>query len=207
MDISSGLILAFAYVAAPGPITIETLRQGVKGGIVNSLAVQTGSLIGLAVYALLALLGADLLLGDIIWQLMAGVAGTILLFCLGITTIRSGHHQPVVQLPEHLPIKGSGRRAFITGAALSLANPLDIVFWLSISSRKLGDPALGGAAFWAGFCAGCLLTSFGVALIACLWRARYTPKAAQYVSWICGVALIGFGLRLGLSIWRQLAAW
>lgn len=54
MGIASGLILGMVYVAAPGPIGLETLRQGVKGGVRASLAVQAGSLTGLVLYALLA---------------------------------------------------------------------------------------------------------------------------------------------------------
>jgi hypothetical protein len=42
MDVTSGLILGIVYVAAPGPINVETIRQGVKGGFIASLAVQTG---------------------------------------------------------------------------------------------------------------------------------------------------------------------
>ena len=91
MDITSGLILGIVYVAAPGPILVETLRQGMKGGFIASLAVQTGASLGLIVYALLALLGAGLWLSGITWQLAAGLLGTAMLFYLGITTIRDGH--------------------------------------------------------------------------------------------------------------------
>lgn len=207
MDVSSGLILAFAYIAAPGPITIETLRQGVKGGLVNSLAVQSGSLIGLAIYALAALFGAGLLFGDIVWQLLAAGAGTIFLIALGVATILSRDTLLAEQAPGPLSGNTSGRRAFLTGATLSLANPLDIAFWLSISSREPTGPVLGGPAFWGGFAAGCLLTSFGLALFAGLWRSHFTPRVAQVISWICGLGLIGFGLKLGLSVGQQIAAW
>lgn len=77
MDVTSGLILGIAYVAAPGPINVETLRQGVKGGLVASLAVQTGSSIGLILYALLALFGAGILLQGATWQ-VAGAGDDII---------------------------------------------------------------------------------------------------------------------------------
>lgn len=203
MDITSGLILAFAYVAAPGPITIETLRQGIKGGFLHSLAVQSGSAIGLMAYAGLALLGARLAPQDATWQLAAGVPGMTLLFYLGITTIRSGRNLAVPP-GERLPGGTSARRAFWTGAGLSLANPLDILFWLSMGSRISSDPRLAGPAFLAGFFAGCILTALGLAIFASFWQARLPSKATLAVSWICGLALIGFGLRMGLSLARTL---
>jgi threonine/homoserine/homoserine lactone efflux protein len=198
MHILPGIITGIAYVAAPGPITVETLRQGMKGGLSNSLAVQIGSAIGLIVYAMLALFGAGLVLQDAIWQLVVGVSGMILLFHLGITTIRTGRDLAVAP-SERVPGRSSRRRAFWTGAGLSLANPLDIVFWLSMGSRVLSDPEMGGLPFLAGFFAGCLLSSLGVALFGSLWKSRLTPKTARVVSWICGLALVGFGLRLGFS--------
>jgi chemosensory pili system protein ChpE len=178
-----------------------------KGGFITSLAVQSGSLIGLAIYALAALAGAGLLLGSLTLQLAAGAAGTILLFSLGVSTIRSGYKLPGLHLPAQPSGEAAGRQAFLSGAALSLANPLDLVFWLSISSRILADPAMGGPLFWAGFFAGCLVTSLGLALFAGLWRERFSSRAVRVISWACGLALISFGLRLGLSTGQQFAAW
>jgi threonine/homoserine/homoserine lactone efflux protein len=201
MDIATGLILGVVYVAAPGPINVETLRQGMKGGFIASLAVQTGSSIGLMAYATLALLGAGLLLQRTTWQLAAGACGMIVLFYLGITTIRDGH-----DLVAHrreagsLPNGTSTRRAFGTGAFLSLANPLEIVFWLSISSRVLHDPAMDALAFLAAFFVGCLGTSLTIVLFASFWQSRLSQKTMIAFSWICGLALIGFGLKLGYSI-------
>jgi threonine/homoserine/homoserine lactone efflux protein len=144
-----------------------------------------------------------LVLQDPILQLVTGVFGIALLLYLGITTIRLGSRLAVVP-SGHAP-GTSTQRAFFTGAGLSLANPMDIVFWLSIGNRISSDPEFGGLAFFSGFFTGCLLSSLGVALFGSLWSSRLTPKTVQAISWICGVTLIGFGLRLGLSIAGQLS--
>ena len=206
MDITSGMILGIVYVAAPGPITIETLRKGMKGGFVESLAVQTGSALGLICYALLALFGSGLLLRELLWQLIAGVSGTTVLIYLGITTIRD-RRKLLMPLSARTPAGASTRRAFWTGAILSLANPLDIIFWLSIGSHVFHDPGQDGVDFFAGFFVACILTSLAVALFAGFWQSRLTSKAALALAWICGLALIGFGLRLGLSISQHLIIW
>lgn len=203
MDVTSGLILAFAYVATPGPITVETLRQGMKGGFHDSLAVQSGSLIGVIVYALLAFFGAGLLLQDPRWHLALGVSGMVLLLYLGITTIRTAH-QMTVHASERLTRRTPPRGAFWTGASLSLANPLDIVFWLSMGSRVISGTDTGGQVFLVGFALGCLLTSVGIALCASFGQHLLTPKSARATSWISGLTLIGFGLKLGFSIVGQL---
>jgi threonine/homoserine/homoserine lactone efflux protein len=203
MDVTSGLILGIVYVAAPGPINVETIRQGVKGGFIASLAVQSGSSIGLILYALLALLGAGLVLQEAAWQLAAGLSGMAVLFYLGITTIRDGRNL-ATHTAAHVPVETSARRAFGTGAILSLASPLEILFWLSLSSRVLHDPALDGPVFLSAFFMGCIAMSLVIVLFASFWRSRLTARAARVISWACGLALIAFGLKLGLSIGRHL---
>lgn len=202
MDLVTGLILGIAYAAAPGPIGIETLRQGLKGGFIASLAVQAGSAIGLATYALLAFLGAGLLLSGTTWQLAAGVSGTAVLVYLGLTTIRDGRTLAMLS-GELEPGGASARRAFNTGAVLSLANPLEIIFWLSLSGHIQRDSELDSTTFLGAFFLGCLAAALAIVLFASFWHSRLNPKAVQILSWVCGLALIVFGLQLGLALGRQ----
>lgn len=203
MDIASGLILGIVYVAAPGPIGLETLRQGVKGGLRPSLAVQAGSSIGLVLYALLALLGAGLLVQGTVWQVGVGVCGTAVLLYLGLTTIREGRSLARLSSAVHAD-QLSTRRAFGLGALLSLSNPLEILFWLSLGNRVLHDPGAGGPAFLSAFFIACLLTSLLLVLFASFWHARFSARAVLALSWVCGLVLIGFGLKLGLSVGQHL---
>ncbi len=202
MDIISGIIIGIAYAAAPGPVNVETLRRGIKGGFIDSLALQTGSAVGRIVYALLAMFGAGLLLQGATIQLATGVFGMTVLIYLGITTIRGRHD--LTKNRDHVMEIPSSWRAFCTGAILSLANPLAIVFWLSIGSRVMHEPGLDGVSFLSGFFVACILTSLAVSIFASFWHARFTAKAALVLSWSCGLALIGFGLKLGVSVGQYL---
>ena len=56
-----------------GPLELPPSSQA--AATENVPSVQSGSLIGLSVYALAALLGAGLLFGNSTWQLLAGAAG------------------------------------------------------------------------------------------------------------------------------------
>lgn len=206
MHILLGLIMGIVYAAAPGPVNVETLRRGMKSGIIDSLAVQTGSSVGRIIYALLALFGAGLLLRGATMQLTLGVFGMTVLFYLGITSIRdwrglidhAGKTTENVDSPIH---------AFWTGAILSLANPLAIVFWLSIGSRVTHEPGLDGATFLLGFFAGCMIVSLFMATLASYWQTRLTAKVALTISWACGLVLIGFGFRLGYTIGTTFHFW
>jgi threonine/homoserine/homoserine lactone efflux protein len=206
MDLATGLILGIVYVAAPGPISVETIRQGIRGGLVPSLAVQIGSVIGLVLYALLALLGGGILASEAAWQMVAGMGGAGVLLYLGITTIRDGRNL-ALQPDDGRQSGTSARHAFQTGAILSLANPLEILFWLALGNRLQRDPGVDGQAFLVVFLIGCTVTALALVILASFWHSHLTAKATLAISWICGLALIGFGLKLALSIGQHLMIW
>lgn len=58
----TGLWLGLVFNAAPGPVFTESLRRGVRGGFRPAFAVQVGSLVGDAAWAVLGLAGAAALL-------------------------------------------------------------------------------------------------------------------------------------------------
>jgi threonine/homoserine/homoserine lactone efflux protein len=206
MDLTAGLLMGILYAAAPGPITIETLRQGVRRGFIPALAVQTGSSLGLIGYALLAVTGAGLLLQASALPPFLGLAGMALLFYLGLTSIRDRRKVGLISGLDPSP-GASTRPALLTGAILSLANPLDFLFWLSIGSTVLRDPAVEAPMYLAGLLTGCLLSALFTALFASLWHARLTARALETVSWLSGLALITFGLKLGFSLAPHFPLW
>lgn len=206
MDITSGLIMGVVYAATPGPVNVATVRWGIRNGFLACLALQAGTSVGRFSYALLALFGARVLLQEATLQLAMGVFGAGVLFYLGVTAIRDGRPL-LVSDGSGEPGPATKTRAFWTGAVLSLASPLAVVFWLSIGSRVLHDPGLDGPAFLGGFFLGCLFTSLVVAILVGWGRSRLTARVVRAVSWACGLALIVFGLQMGLSMGADLIAW
>jgi chemosensory pili system protein ChpE len=198
MEFLSGLMLGTAYVAAPGPIGVETLRYGLRGGFRAAIAVQAGSALGLLFYAALALAGVGTLFQRALWQSLFNLGGMALLVTLGLATIRDGRRLGIAGVAAgagHHPSRGALR----TGALLSLANPLDLLFWLSIGSGVLRQPPQQGLLFLSALAAGCLLASLLLALFAAFCQSRLTGRALQTVFWFCGLALVVFGLQLGLA--------
>ncbi|PYR24022.1 MAG: chemotaxis protein, partial [Acidobacteria bacterium] len=58
----TAFVLGLVFNATPGPVFAETVRQGVRGGFRSALAVQLGSLVGDALWAVVGLTGVGLLL-------------------------------------------------------------------------------------------------------------------------------------------------
>ena len=146
--------LGIAFAAPPGIVTAESIRRGLAGGFWQAALVGFGSLIGDAVYAILALTGLAGLFQYVVARRIVAVAGAGVLLYLAWSALRSD------SLPEAKP--STTRGAFAAGALLSLTNPFAITFWLGFGgalltagvqdpSRRMGpllEVFLGASALW-----------------------------------------------------------
>jgi chemosensory pili system protein ChpE len=194
------ILMGLAFAAPPGAVTAETFRRGARGGFVLALGVQLGSLVGDATYALLALAGLAALAQSPALQIALGTFGALFLMYLAWSSFRTAR-APVVVTPRgetHIGGSSSARRAFLTGMAISLANPWAIAFWLSlggalaslgVASASLPQIAL----FFAGFMLGAALWSIALALVVGRACGLMRPAVFRLVSIACGIALAAFG--------------
>ena len=130
MELTMGLIMGFAYMASPGPITSETLRRGAIFGFPAAISVQLGGMIGHLFYAFLAYSGVQLLLQMEALQIGLGLFSFGLLLYLGITTIKDRNIFRLVADGDSRP-GCSVVKTFVTGGLISLTNPFAIAFWTS----------------------------------------------------------------------------
>ena len=188
--------LGIAFFASPGAVTAQLLRRGLEQGFFSSLFLQLGALIGVALWAIIAFIGAAVLTHNILARLILGAVGVLLLLLLMWNALRDAYRGKMGEAKA-----STVRGDFALGAALSLFNPLPIAFWLGIGSTVI---ATGKASpdpkdllvFFAGFISSALLWCFFMSgLIA--WGQRFvTPLFFLLVNLICGLALGFFALKL-----------
>ena len=134
-ELAIAFSLGVAFSAPPGIVTAEAIRRGITRGFVSAVMVGVGSLIGDAVYAALALGGLTAVSRYTVARLVIGSCGALLLFWLAFDALRA-------RVPTADP--SSRRSDFVVGAALSLANPWAIAFWLGFGgvllSAGIRDP-------------------------------------------------------------------
>ncbi len=121
----AALLFGFAFNVSPGAVFSETLRRGLTGGFRPALLVQLGSLIGDAVWALLGLTGLALLLGYEQVRIPLTLACAAYLAWLGVQGLRDAWSPPLAAADAG----EQGRNAFAAGAAISLSNPKNVVYW------------------------------------------------------------------------------
>jgi len=157
-------LLGLVFNAAPGAIFAETVRRGATGGFRAAFAVQVGSLVGDATWAILGLLGVGLLLQVdlLIWPV--GLAGAAYLLWLSRDSWRAASDAFNVQQNE----EGQALSAMRSGVLLSLTNPQNLAYWAALGSA-LGALGVANPGFsdyvmffggfmiasvtWAVFCA------------------------------------------------------
>ena len=190
------ILLALAYCAAPGPVLAEATRQGLTGGFRAAFAVELGSMAGDALWIALTLAGAAALAEAGGFQLAAGSIGGVFLLWLGVRALRTARQGQVTANRNQLV-----ERAFATGAAISVASPYALPFWLSVSSSLPGygvssRGALGYAVFSATFMLTCLVFALVAAAVISWGRRLLRPRVFFAIDLVCGLVLVVVGLNL-----------
>lgn len=192
--------MGIAFCAPPGMVLAEALRRGSRGGFSAALAVELGSLVGDAIWAVLGLAGVGLLLQLPRVQTPFTIVGIILLAWLGIKALIEARSGQEIQAAA----VGS-RGAFATGAALSLINPQSVVYWIALGGTIA--PLTGRVpttydfmVFFAGFMAACTVYCFVVAALINTARRRLSARVNRVTNGLCAVAFFGFALQLARSV-------
>ena len=154
-------LLGLVFNAAPGAVFAETIRRGVDGGYRPALAVQVGSLVGDAAWAVLGLVGIGILLQAGMLKIPVGIGGAGYLAWLAWDSWRESMTPPT---PDAADAPAAGN-AFRSGAILALSNPQNVAYWAALGSAfgalGVSDPGrLDYAVFFAGFMASSVLWCF-----------------------------------------------
>ncbi|KTB54796.1 chemotaxis protein [Pseudomonas azotoformans] len=195
------LIFGFVFCLSPGAVLAETLRRGLLHGFTPALLVQFGSLVGDAVWAVIGLTGIALLIQHDAVRVPLTVVCALYLAWLGVRSLVDAWHLPQ---PDSAPAS-TRQNALAVGAAISLANPKNIVYWGALGSALSGivgtTPSHGQTLmFFAGFMLASILSCFLIAALVNLLRQNASPTWQRISYAACGLVLI----YLALLAWQGL---
>jgi chemosensory pili system protein ChpE len=191
----SAFLIGLVFNAAPGAVFAETIRQGVRGGFRPALAVQLGSLVGDALWAVLGLVGIGLLLqlDGLRWPI--GICGVLYLLWLARDSWRSaGQEFSIVPTRE-----GAQKSALKAGVLLSVTNPQNIAYVAALAtamgSLGVSNPsALDYAVFFAGLMIASVVWAFFCAAMVDRLFARAGATWAKTTYRLCAVAFVALAL-------------
>ncbi|MBV1884656.1 MAG: LysE family translocator [Gammaproteobacteria bacterium] len=188
----SAFVLGLIFNAAPGAVFAETVKAGVRGGFKSALAVQIGSLVGDATWAILGLIGVGLLLQLELLQIPIGIAGAFYLTWLAYDSWSSAKEE------FHVGEKGNNQqaqKALRAGVILSITNPQNIAYWAAIGSALsavgIADPVVGNyITFFAGFMASSLVWCFFCAAVVDRVFRKMGARWARVTYRLCAIAFL-----------------
>lgn len=185
--------LGIAYAASPGVVNTEAIRRGVTQSSRSTLFVETGSLVGDSLWALLALTGVTILERHLAIQIILGIAGGFFLLRMAWLALHEAFFRR-----DSTAAAASKRGDFATGLVFGLANPAGFAFWSGLGSGIVASGIVGVqfVFFIAGFFAGCVIWCFGISAVIRWGRRWVKPSLFRWVNALCGLALGYFGVRV-----------
>jgi len=191
----SAFLLGLVFNAAPGAVFAETVRQGARGGFRPAFAVQLGSLVGDALWAVLGLLGIGLLL-QLEWlRLPIGIAGATYLLWLAVDAWRAASREFAID--ENTEVQR--QRALRAGVTLSVTNPQNVAYWAALGSAMgavgVHQPTGGDyGIFFAGFMVSSVVWAFFCAAVVDRLFRRAGLRWARATYKLCALAFLALAL-------------
>ena len=200
--VATAFLLGIVFNATPGPVFAETVRQGVRGGFRAAFAVQAGSLVGDALWAIVGLIGVGLLSEIEALRMPIGFAGAAYLLWLAWSAWHSSR-APIHSTAHDIT---APRRAMRSGIVLSLTNPQNVAYWAAIGSALRGigitEPTIGdNLVFFTVFMTSSTIWAVTVSSLIDRVFRRAGDGWTRLTYRACAIAL----LALALALLRELA--
>lgn len=194
--IFSYILLGVSLSAPVGPINVAQINKGLKNGFWSAWLVGVGAMSADIIMMLLIYFGVSTYLTTPIARLCIWIFGFVTMLYLGYESIKDAPKQVQHSLTgekEH-PFK-----SFLSGFAIAISNPLNIVFWIGIYGSVLTNAisTVGKEqALWysTAIFAGIALWDLFMATSIHLGRRFVNRVVIKWISISAGIILIGFGI-------------
>jgi chemosensory pili system protein ChpE len=202
----TAISLGFIFNAAPGAVFAETVRQGLRGGFRPALAVQIGSLVGDALWALLGLAGVGFLLQLDFLRLPIGIAGVLYLLWLAWDAWQEASKEFNVNSDSN--VTTDYQKSLRSGILLSITNPQNVAYWAALGSAMGAVGVVNPTAhhyiiFFAGFMVSSFLWSFLCAGLVAQVFGKAGVRWARLTYRACAVAFLLLALSSLRNIWSS----
>ena len=189
------IILGVSLSAPIGPVSIEMIRLGLQKGFFGAFVVRLGGAVGNSLCLIAAYFGLALIIRSDRDLAIFCLAGSLVLMYLGIKSLRDKRkHDFEIDKEAKLGVLNG----LATGFVLSIANPIGLLFWVSIFAASLDHGAVKsldglfenfsiilGVLLWGAFLSGLLE----------IGKRIFNQKLISIITTVAGLMLFGFGLK------------
>lgn len=188
-----GMVIGVALAAPIGPINIEIIARGIRGGFVNGWLVGLGALSTDTVYAVLVVSGLTPLADSPRLRFPLFLAGGVMLSYVALKSLR-GIRQTPAPSDHTTPRRG---RSYMTGVLIAAFSPMGIVYWVSVGAALVAEAvarvgSAGAPVLVGGVFLGLLAWVTSLSVLAQIARRFVTGRGMRWVTGISGIVILGF---------------
>jgi L-lysine exporter family protein LysE/ArgO len=192
-------ILLGVTLAAPiGPVSIEMINRGLRGGFFPAFSVRLGGAIGNTLCLVGAYFGlAALSLYPSLFNSLS-ILGALFLFYTGTMTLLRSRHKIPLERSQYLEVSSALR----LGVILAIVNPVGIMFWCGTFAATLsesGGVSLSGLLENFSIILGVLLWGAALSLLLQFGRQWVRERSLRIVSACAGLLMMGYAVKYGLA--------
>ncbi len=197
-----GIIIGISLGAPVGPVNVEIVRRGIRGGFRSGWMVGIGATTADTIYCLLIIAGLTPFIDQLIVRTVLWTLGTAFLLFLGWSSIK-----PVLWPGKMIVDTGSPleHSSFVTGFLIAALNPLGIFFWLSVGGGMVASGVdqssdlLGIGAIVTGVIAGLVIWITSLSTLVHGGRRFISDQVYRWINAVSGMILIGFAVWFGVQ--------
>lgn len=195
-SIISGIGLGFVLSFLTGPVFFALIKTSIEKGFYAGVSLAAGVVVSDIFYVALTLYGTSFLALESEYRVQIGVAGSTILFAIGIyylfKTVKVNYEQSTS--------KRRNTGYFLKGFIMCIFNPAILLYWLSVTSGVISISGEIDPATVVPFFGSILITQFSVDVVKAYYanklRYRIKEKTISNLNRIAGVLILVFAARL-----------
>ncbi|MBS0286890.1 MAG: LysE family transporter [Proteobacteria bacterium] len=200
------ILLGISLSAPIGPVSIEMIKRGLQKGFWGAFVVRLGGAVGNTLCLIAAYFGLGLLIHSEKDVAICSLAGSLVLMYLGIKSLFDKRKH---EFSENEDNSIDVLNGMFTGFILSIANPIGLLFWVTIFAATLdhvngvqnleglfeNSSIILGVLIWGAFLSGLLE----------IGKRVFNNKLISWITTVAGLMLFGFGLKFAYKAISLLA--
>lgn len=195
-SIISGIGLGFVLSFLTGPVFFALIKTSIEKGFYAGVSLAAGVVVSDIFYVALTLYGTSFLALENTYRLQIGIAGSIILFSIGIYYL----FKKVKINYEKTSSKRHNTGYFIKGFVMCIFNPAVLLYWVSVTSGVISVSGEFNPEEIMPFFGSILITQFSVDLLKAYYanklRYRIKEKTISRLNQIAGALILIFAIRL-----------
>ncbi len=201
----TAFVVGLSGAMAPGPVLAAVVSETLKSGFKAGPLIVLGHAILEVLVVTAAVAGLGAWLARPLWQAALGMIGGIMLALMGVFTIITARAAAtaVVNGLSSQQASSQWRGPVAAGFLLSLSNPYWLLWWVTIGlfyvSQAWERRLLGLSVFYFGHIGSDLAWYSLVAALVAAGRRSIPPSIYRWALVLCGLALIGLGIKFGIA--------